>query len=107
MVIEPRASVVVDGEETVTLVSNGPGEHARVVHVDTLSGFVVMSSEVGMSMFVRVGLDLCSQAVGAFTVSGGHSGEVHFVLGSNAKGSKAEMAQFGMPSFPRVCSKLA
>ena len=71
-----------------------------------LSRLVVVASEMGVSMFMRVGLNLCSQAVGAFTVSGGHSGEVHFVLGSNAKGSKAEMAQFGMPSFPRVCSKL-
>ena len=106
MVIEPRASVVVDGQEAVTLVPNRPGEHARVVHMHALSRLVVVASEMGVSMFMWVGLDLCSQAVGAFTVSGGHSGEVHFVLGSNAKGSKAEMAQFGMPSFPRVCSKL-
>ena len=106
MVIEPRASVVVDGQEAVTLVPNRPGEHARIVHMHALSRLVVVASEMGMSMFMRVGLDLCSQAVGAFTVSGGHSGEVHFVLGSNAKGSKAEMAQFGMPSFPRVCSQL-
>ena len=70
MVVEPGASVVVDCEESITLVSNGPGKHARVVHVDALSGFVVIPSEMGMSVFVRVGLDLGGQTVRALAASG-------------------------------------
>ena len=106
VVVKPRAGVVVHGEKSITFVSNGPGEHARVVHVDTLSGLVVIPSEMGMSVFVRVGLDLGGQTVRALAVSRGNSGEVNFIRGSDAKRSKVEMAQFGMPPFPRVLSDL-
>jgi hypothetical protein len=106
VVIEPQTGVIVDGEESITLVSEGPGEHARVVHVHAFSGFEVIPSEMGMSVFVRVGLDLGGQAVRALAVSGGNSGEVNFVCGSDAERGEVEMAQFGMPPFPRVLSDL-
>ena len=106
VVVEPGASVVVDGEETIALVSYGPGEHARVIHMNAFSGFVVMPSEVSMSVFVRMGLDFGGQTVRAFAVLGGYSGEVNFVSGSNTERCEVEMAQFCMPPFPRVLPNL-
>ena len=55
---------------------------------------------------MRVGLDLCSQTVRTFAVLGGDSGEVNSVSGSDAERSEVEMAQFGVPPFPRVLPSL-
>ena len=74
--------------------------------MDAFSGLEVITSEMGMSVFVRVGLDFGGQTVRALAVSGGNSGEVNFVCGSDAERSKVEMAQFGMPPFPRVLPDL-
>ena len=42
--------------------------------MDAFSGLEVITSEMGMSVFVRVGLDLGGQTVRALAVSGGNSG---------------------------------